>query len=727
MGKMVVLGLEEADSHQDFRVTLEIAEDGQPPSIGEIIGKLPPAQDVFLHYNNWQENYRSLVTHYSRSSVVSDEENSEKIEGLEQKRNDCRESVEKLKESFNNWLQFEEFRPIARKLLIELSASEEIRVLIQTTDPKLQKLPWEAWELFANFPNVEVSLSLTKYDIKNYPRQKDTVNILAVWGKRTGTTLKNDRNRLESLPHADVRLIVEPRLQEFYRLLDGSWDILFLNAPSSGLEDRKADHFGINKTENVAFDKLKDALQEAIQNGLQVGVFNCWDSLGLAGELTPLNIPHMIVLREPMPDVYAQEFFEYFLESFSAGKSLYVAVQEAREKLHESSDIEMQFPGASLLPVIFQNPTSLPVRWEQFLDNGTRSPEPPTVNEEELPPLQAASPTPFPLWKLGIIGLVSSVISFSVMAWWLTKPICSFNDIRLKFWLNVPQGKLFTYGGSNNWAIIRDRIDPAIQKAWSNFPGRNVSADGSSDAIQKLIKGQLTFAQLSRPLFKEELDDAKAQGFSLEQQRVAIDAIAVVINPKLQIPGLTVDQLRGIYTGKITNWKQVGGPNLPITPLSRTRKETGTVEFFIYDVLRERPFSPTVKFVNSKATGLQAVATTPGGIYYDSALEIVSQCQVRPLPLGQAPGKYIAPYQGNWLPTQLCTKQKNQLNETAFKTGDYPVTRNLFVIIKDLPEKENSEEQAGRAYADLLLTPTGQRMLQDVGFIPILPSSCPAR
>jgi ABC-type phosphate transport system substrate-binding protein len=727
MGKMVVLSLEEADSNRDFRVTLEIGEDGQLPSTGEIIGKLPPAQDVFLHYNNWQETYRSLVTEYSRSSVVSDEENPEKIEDLEQKRNDCKKSLEKLKESFNNWLQFEEFRPIESKLLIELSGSEKILLFIKTTDSKLQKLPWEAWELFANFPSIELSISLKKHNIKNYPRQKDRVNILAVWGKTTETTLENDRNRLESLPHADVRFIVEPRRQEFDRLVDVSWDVLFLTAPSSGLEDSETGHIWINRTENLAFKELKNALGKALSNGLQVGVFNCWNSLDLAGELTPLNIPHMIVMREPMPDVFAQDFFEYFLESFSAGKSLYVAVREALEKLHELSDIEMQFPGASLLPVIFQNPTSLPVRWNQFLENGTRSPEPPTVNEEELPSLQAASPTPFPLWKLGIIGLVISVISFSVMAWWLTKPICSFNDLRLKFWLNVPQGKSFTYGGSSNWAIIRDRIDPAIQKAWSNFPGRNVSADGSSDAIQKLIKGQLTFAQLSRPLFKEELDEAKAQGFSLEQQRVAIDAIAVVVNPKLQIPGLTVDQLRGIYTGKITNWQQVGGPNLPITPLSRTRQKTGTVEFFIYDVLRERPFSPTVKFVNSTATGLQAVATTPGGIYYDSALKIVSQCQVRPLPLGQTPGNYIAPYQGNWLSTQLCTKQKNQLNETAFKTGDYPVTRNLFVIIKDLPGKENSEEQAGRAYADLLLTPTGQRMLEDVGFIPILPSSCPAR
>ncbi|MBD0344292.1 MAG: hypothetical protein ICV63_05565, partial [Coleofasciculus sp. Co-bin14] len=242
MGKMVVLSLEEADSHREFRVTLEIGEDGQPRTTGEIIGKLPPAQDVFFHYNNWQENYRSLVTHYSRSSVARDEGNPEKIEGLEQKRNDCRESVEKLKESFNNWLQFEEFRPIERKLLIELSASEEIQFIIQTTDLKLQKLPWEAWELFANFPNVEVSLSLTKYDIKNYPRQKDKVNILAVTGKRTGTALEKGRNRLERFPHADVRFIVEPRLQEFYRLLDASWDILFLTAPSSGLEDRETDH-----------------------------------------------------------------------------------------------------------------------------------------------------------------------------------------------------------------------------------------------------------------------------------------------------------------------------------------------------------------------------------------------------------------------------------------------------------------------------------------------------
>ncbi|HEY9636580.1 MAG TPA: PstS family phosphate ABC transporter substrate-binding protein [Coleofasciculaceae cyanobacterium] len=380
----------------------------------------------------------------------------------------------------------------------------------------------------------------------------------------------------------------------------------------------------------------------------------------------------------------------------------------------------------SLLLVILQNPAVLPVKWEQFLDNREVSSEPLTANEVVLSPPQMASPTPSSIWKIVLIGLVSGAISFSVMIWWLTRPICSFRDIRLKFRISVPSGELFNYGGSSSWAIIRDRIDPVIKSAWSNLPGRYVPASGSGEAIEKLIQGKLTFAQSSRPLLKEEFESAKARGVFLEQKRVAIDAIAVAVNPKLQIPGLTVDQLRGIYIGKINNWKQVGGPNLPITAFSRPQKQVGTVDFFIYDVLRERPLSEKVKFVNSTAIGLQAVATTPGGIYYASALEIVPQCKIRPLPLGQKPGKFIAPYQGNRVPPELCPNQKNQVNETAFKTGEYPVTRQLFVITKNFKGKENDEEQAGRAYGDLLLTPKGQSMLQEAGFVPIVPSSCPS-
>ncbi|MBD2362138.1 substrate-binding domain-containing protein [Anabaena minutissima FACHB-250] len=71
--------------------------------------------------------------------------------------------------------------------------------------------------------------------------------------------------------------------------------------------------------------------------------------------------------------------------------------------------------------------------------------------------------------------------------------------------------------------------------------------------------------------------EAQQKGFSLKEIAVAIDGIAIAVNHKLNISGLTIAQLQAIYTGKITNWQEVGGKNLPITPLTRPQESGGTV------------------------------------------------------------------------------------------------------------------------------------------------------
>ena len=76
----------------------------------------------------------------------------------------------------------------------------------------------------------------------------------------------------------------------------------------------------------------------------------------------------------------------------------------------------------------------------------------------------------------------------------------------------------------------------------------------------------------------------------------------------INIPGITVDQLRSIYTGKITNWSQVGGPNIPIKPYSRRISDGGTVELFVQDVLSGQAFSSNVEFVSTTTQALQKVA-----------------------------------------------------------------------------------------------------------------------
>jgi phosphate transport system substrate-binding protein len=284
---------------------------------------------------------------------------------------------------------------------------------------------------------------------------------------------------------------------------------------------------------------------------------------------------------------------------------------------------------------------------------------------------------------------------------------------------NVPTG-LFTYGGSTSWAPIRLAVDSAIQGARPEFRLRYVEPSsgerGSGSGIKSLIDGQLTFAQSSRPVEDQELARAKQRGFDLKQIPVAIDGLALAVNPNLNIPGLTVEQLRSIYIGKITNWNQVGGSNIPIKPYSRRVNDGGTVEIFVQDILAGQGFGANVEFVSTTTQALEKVSLSLGAIYYASAPEVVPQCSIKPLPLGRTQQEYIAPYQEPLVTASLCPGKRNKLNIEAFQSGSYPITRNLFVVVK---QNGQIEQQAGVAYANLLLTEQGQELITQTGFVKI--------
>ena len=284
---------------------------------------------------------------------------------------------------------------------------------------------------------------------------------------------------------------------------------------------------------------------------------------------------------------------------------------------------------------------------------------------------------------------------------------------------NVPSG-LFNYGGSTSWAPIRGQVDPAIQAAWKNFQLRYTQptsgTPGSATGIRMLLDNQLSIAQSSRSLKPEEYQAAKTRGFTLKEIPVVLEGIAIAVNPGLTLPGLTIEQLKGIYTGQITNWSQIGGANLPIVAYSRRLEDGGTVEFFWENVLGGSNFGSTVQYVNTTTQALQSVAANPGAIYFASAPEILSQCSIKPLAIGRQAGALIPPYREPLITGAQCGSQHNQLNADALKTGQYPLTRRLFVIVK---QDGQADQQAGEAYANLLLSEQGQTLLGKAGFVRI--------
>jgi phosphate transport system substrate-binding protein len=274
---------------------------------------------------------------------------------------------------------------------------------------------------------------------------------------------------------------------------------------------------------------------------------------------------------------------------------------------------------------------------------------------------------------------------------------------------NVPKLTV-RYGGSTSFAPLRS---PAVvSKIQQAHPGFNLvytepssGKPGSGNGIKMLIDGQLSIAQSSRGLTDAEIARGKDRGVALDQTAVAIDGIGIYVNPQLSIPGLTVAQVQGIYTGKITNWNQVGGPNLKITPFSRDPQDSGTAEFFIETALRNQPLVAAQPYTQDTTSTIRKVASTPGGISYATASEICNQRTIRILGIAKGSSQDFVP---------ACNNQ--QVNTSAFTSDAYPLTRRLFVISK---RDGGLDQQAGVAYTSLLLSNEGQQIMREAGLAPI--------
>ena len=140
------------------------------------------------------------------------------------------------------------------------------------------------------------------------------------------------------------------------------WEILFFAGHSQTEGETGRIYLNEQRKDNsLTIEQLQASLRIAIANGLKLAIFNSCDGLGLANTLEKLHIPTIIIMREPVPNKVAQEFFKHFLTAFALSyKSLHLSVRQAREQLQI---LEGEFPGASWLPVICQNPAVEPPDW----------------------------------------------------------------------------------------------------------------------------------------------------------------------------------------------------------------------------------------------------------------------------------------------------------------------------------------------------------------------------
>ena len=345
------------------RVCLEMDTDGDGQL--KMFGNLPPNPELArLLETHWQEKYRQIEAPYRIKP--------EKIEYDGSLVEECRKSARELSARFNDWLKSPSFQNIDLRLREELNPHDDVRVLVCTGDRDLQKLPWHRWDFFDRYANAEVALSLPEFDKPlPSPPSSATVRILAILGHDEGIEVEADRNLLQNWSHAEVEFLVQPQLETVNdRLWEESWDILFFAGHSQTEGDRGIIY--INPTDSLTIDELEFGLRQAVARGLQLAIFNSCDGLGLAAQLSNLRIPHMVVMRELVPDLVAQAFLRYFLVMFAGGEPFYLAVRRARERLQ---GLEGTFPCATWLPVIFEHPDRVAPTWDELWQI-----------EEELPP-----------------------------------------------------------------------------------------------------------------------------------------------------------------------------------------------------------------------------------------------------------------------------------------------------------------------------------------------------
>jgi phosphate transport system substrate-binding protein len=243
-----------------------------------------------------------------------------------------------------------------------------------------------------------------------------------------------------------------------------------------------------------------------------------------------------------------------------------------------------------------------------------------------------------------------------------------------------------------------DTVLPISQEEAESYmnkkPGSKVTVTGGGSGVgfSALIDGTCDIAMASRTIKFGEKMKLKTKKQDITEVKIAYDALAVVINPSNTVSKLTREQLEGIFTGTITNWKQVGGKDLKIVVYSR-ETSSGTYEFFKEHVLKNKNYMKSILSMPATGAIIQSVSQTKGAIGY-VGLAYVSK-RVKAVAVSYDGKKYATP----------------SLENAAKKL--YPIVRPLFYYYN------NKDKNKVLPFIQYVLSPEGQNLIKKGGYIPI--------
>jgi phosphate transport system substrate-binding protein len=243
-----------------------------------------------------------------------------------------------------------------------------------------------------------------------------------------------------------------------------------------------------------------------------------------------------------------------------------------------------------------------------------------------------------------------------------------------------------------SWAETYQDVDPSVTIA--------VTGGGSGTGIASLINGTVDIANASRAMKEQEYDDAAANGIEAIEHVVAIDALAVIVNLENPVSQLTIDQLADMYTGRITNWKDVGGNDEPIVLLSR-ETNSGTHVYFLEEVVR-------------KGDGDNTDIFAPQTLLMPSSVGITSELRRNPKAIGYDGLGYVDPAHEKVIAIAVDADSPYIMPTVATASaGEYPLARNLYMYTAGEPTGVIAE------YLDWIFSPDGQQIVANLGFVPL--------
>lgn len=244
-----------------------------------------------------------------------------------------------------------------------------------------------------------------------------------------------------------------------------------------------------------------------------------------------------------------------------------------------------------------------------------------------------------------------------------------------------------------------DTCLPLSQKEAEDFMKAHTDASitviggGSGVGITALQDGTTDIAMSSRPLKMEEKAQFEAKKIVLKEVVIANDALSVIVSPKNKVSKLTHEQLSDIYTGKITNWKDVGGTDNKIIVYSR-ESSSGTYEFFKEHVMDKKNYASTVLSLPATGAIVQSVSQTEGAIGY---IGLAYQTkEVKEIEVSFDQGKSF-----------------HSPSVASAQDGSYPIARPLFFFYNI------NKEAMVKSFVDYILSETGQKIVLEVGYVPL--------